>query len=408
MFGHRGSVACLIGMDQANNEGASTPPGADHWALAPSIWAFVLVAWLVGLCVLPDPRPLGAPEWAVRSVRSLADVSEPTARAIATGVLRAAGLGLIGVLLSLALARVRFRCAAPIVLALAPLLALGVKWTNYGYFPIAPQIRFIVLFAVGGGLLGLGLHRSRIALVALGLVSGGLFLWGTATGVSDDLYEGAKLTGLHVLEHADDVPAGDEGFAKLLEIAFLFAEDNSHGVDPVLPNEAAILALGVILGEERIASVGRRELDPHAAKARQVLRGRIRLRGRGDLSRHFWVSAALVVLAGAERSLSVGLTKELKDSTTGGSGFSFVDMVANKAGIRFARVATRNGASAREIQRRIAEDVNIEDFMPEIDGLPEGIRRDAFQSEYGGLGGAETRRLLAEIDTRLDARAGLR
>lgn len=83
-------------------------------------------------------------------------------------------------------------------------------------------------------------------------------------------------------------------------------------------------------------------------------------------------------------------------------------MAANKAGIRFAVAATRTEASAREVQRRIAEGVNIEDFMPEIDGLPEGLRRDDFQSEYGGLGGAETQRLLAEIDERLATRAGLR
>jgi hypothetical protein len=397
-----------IGMDQASNHDASTPRAAGPSTRAPLIWGIVLVAWLVGLCIVPDPRPLGAPEWAVRGVRSLANVSEPTARAVATGILRAAGLGLIGVLMSLALARVRLRYAAPIVLASAPLLSIVVKWINFGYVPIASQLGFIVLFAVLGGLIGLALRRSRIALVALGLISGGLFLWGTSTRVSGDLYEAAKVTGLHVLQHADDVPPGDEGFAALLEIAFLHAEDNSHGVDPVLPNQAAILALGVILGEERIASAARREVDPGTRDARQALRRRIGLRGRGDLSQHFWVSAALVVLSGAGRSLTVGLTKELKDSTPGGSGFSFVDMLANKAGIRFALVATHNETSAREVQLRIAQGVDIEDFMPEIDGLPEGIPRDDFQSQYGGLGGAESRRLLTEIDKRIETRAGLR
>jgi hypothetical protein len=397
-----------IGMDQASNHDASTPRAAGPSTRAPLIWGIVLVAWLVGLCILPDPRPLGAPEWAVRGVRSVANVSEPTARALATGILRAVGLGLIGVLMSLALARVRLRYAAPIVLASAPLLSIVVKWINFGYVPIASQLGFIVLFAVLGGLIGLALRRSRIALVALGLISGGLFLWGTSTRVSGDLYEAAKVTGLHVLQHAHDVPPGDEGFAALLEIAFLHAEDNSHGVDPVLPNQAAILALGVILGEERIASAARREVDLGTRDARQALRRRIGLRGRGDLSQHFWVSAALVVLSGAGRSLTVGLTKELKDSTPGGSGFSFVDMLANKAGIRFALVATHNEASAREVQLRIAQGVDIEDFMPEIDGLPEGIPRDDFQSQYGGLGGAESRRLLTEIDKRIETRAGLR
>ncbi len=386
----------------------ASPAFGDRPILAPWVWALVLALWLVALSVVPDPRPLGAPEWAVRAVRSLAGVSEPTARAVATSVLRAAGLGLIGVFLSLALGRVRLRYAAPIVLLAAPLLAIAVKWINFGYFPIAFQLGLIVMYAVLGALIGLALRRSRIALLMFGLLSGGLFLWGTSTRVSADLYEAAKLTGRHVLHHADDVPAGDEGFAKLLEIAFVHAEDNSHGVDPVLPNQAAILALGVILGEERIAGVARREVDAGTRDARLALRRRATLRERGDLSQHFWVSAALAVLSDPGRSLTVGLTKELKDSTPGGSGFSFVDMLANKAGIRFAVVATRSEASARELQLRIARDADIEDFMPEIDGLPEGITRDDFQAKYGGLGGTETRRLLAEIDDRIGTRAGLR
>lgn len=359
------------------------------------------MAWLIGLCVVPDPRPFGAPEWAVRGVRSLADVSEPTARAVATGILRAAGLGLVGVLLSLALARLRLRYAAPIVLVTAPLLAMVVKWINFGYAPLAMQARFIVLCAVLGALIGLALRRSRIALVSLVLILGGLFLWGTSTSVSCGLYEAAALTGMHVLENADELSVNDDAFATALQSAFLYAEDNSHGVDPVLPNQAAILALGVILGEDRVASIASRQVDPRTRDVRHALRHRASLRGRGDLSQHFWVSAALVVLSGAERSLAVGLAKELKDSTPGGSGFSFVDMVANKAGIRFAILATQTEASARQVQQRTAEGVDVDDLIPELDGLPEGISRDDFQSQYGGLGGAETRRLLAEIDQRI-------
>lgn len=366
------------------------------------IWGIMLLAWLIMLWIVPDPRPLGAPEWIVDGLRSIADISEPTTRALATGVLRATGLIIIGLLLSLTLQQVQLLYAGPIVLGSAPLLAIAVKWMNFGYFPIALQIGFIVLFAVLGGIIGLMLRRRRMVLTMLGLVVGGLFLSGVLANVSEDLYRAAKLTGLHVLQHADEVPPGDQGFVKLLEIAFLYAEDNSHGVDPVLPNQAAILALGVILGEERVASVIRRKVDPGSRDARRMLQRRIRLRERGDLSQHFWVSAALVVISGPGQSLSVGLTKELKDSAPGGSGFSFVDMLANKAGIRFALVATRSQASARWTQMRIARGISIDDVMPEIDGLPEGITRDEFHSQFGGLGGNETRRLLDEIDRRVE------
>jgi hypothetical protein len=97
----------------------------------------------------------------------------------------------------------------------------------------------------------------------------------------------------------------------------------------------------------------------------------------------------------------------MKDSTPGGSGFSFVDMAANKAGIRFASAATRNAQSARNLQLLIARGVTTDYFFPDISGLPEGLSQDTFRSEYGGLGGAGTRRLFEEIDRRLDSCKGL-
>ena len=177
------------------------------------------------------------------------------------------------------------------------------------------------------------------------ILAAGLSVWGVSTGIPDDLYEASRATAVHVLEFARDVPQGDDGFARLLEVAFAYAEDNSHGTDAVLPNRAAILALGVILGEDRVARVGGREIDPGREEERAALRQRIGIHGRTDLSQHFWVSAALTVLSDAQRSLTVGITKEMMDSSPGGSGFSFVDMAANKAGIRFAVVATRNAES---------------------------------------------------------------
>jgi hypothetical protein len=175
----------------------------------------------------------------------------------------------------------------------------------------------------------------------------------------------------------------------------------------VLPNQAAILALGVILGDDQVARVGRRELDSDRREQRAALRRRVTIHGRNDLSMHFWVSAALTVLSDERRALTVGIVKELKDSTSGGSGFSFVDMAANKAGIRFAVVATRDADSARSMQMRILQGGNAYRFVPDISNLSEGISGDQFQAEYGGLGGARTREILAEIDHRISAIAGL-
>ena len=360
-----------------------------------------LAVWFVMLCVLPDPRPLAAPEWSVHLAERLAGLSEPRARFAATALLRGAGVGLIGVLLAIALSGWKSRAAVPTLLIGAPLLALAAKRFNFGAMPIWPQLVFLLLLAFLGGLAGLALRRNWAALAALVVVSGGLAAWGASTGVCDDLYDAWQGTARHMLAVAGDVPDGDEGFLRLLQIAFAYAEDNSHGTDAVLPNRAAILALGKILGDDSVARVGGRDLDLGPADDRIALRRRILLGGRGDLSQHFWVSAALTVLSDEQRSLAVGLAKEMMDSTPGGTGFSFVDMAANSAGIRLAAVATRTSRSAHDVQTRIRQGVEVSDLLPSIRGLPEQITSDRFQTEFGGLGGPETRRLLGEIDRRI-------
>ncbi len=91
----------------------SAPRAADRRAFAPPWPVVVLLGWLVMLCLVPDPRPLGAPGWAVRGVRVLTGVSEPAARVAATIVFRAAGVGMIGILLAIPLRRMRLRASAP-------------------------------------------------------------------------------------------------------------------------------------------------------------------------------------------------------------------------------------------------------------------------------------------------------
>ena len=371
------------------------------------VWPLVLAIWCVLLCIVPDPRPLGASDWAVNAVRSILGVSEPTSRAIATIALRACGLALTGVFLSLCLKQISLKTAALVVLLLAPCLAVLCQWVNYGYFPIFVQLQLGIASAIVGALCGLAFRRSWIASGVLVVLLAGMYLWGTSTSISDDLAEDARATGEYLLANADAVPRGDEGFAKLLELAFMFAADNSHGTDAVHPNKAAILALGVILGEERVARVAKRPINIKRIKEFDALRNRITLVGRNDLARHFWVSAALAILSDEKRSMTVGIAKEMMDATEGGSGFSFDDLAADRAGTLLAVVATKNELNARNLQTRIGQGVVIADFFPGIEGLPSGLSRDEFQSQYGGLGGKVTLRLAEEIEYRLAGCKGL-
>jgi hypothetical protein len=312
----------------------------------------------------------------------------------------------IGVLLVQSFGRARLKVVVPAALVLAPLLAVLAQWINYTYFPIAQQVWFGVVSAVLGVLLGFILRRNGMAIAALVILAVGLFVWCTSTSISDDLYDAARATGLHVLETADEIPKDDPGFEKLMEVAFAFAEDNSHGRDPVLPNRAAILALGVILGEGKVAKVAKREIDLARLSQAEKLRRRITLHGRRDLSQHFWVSAGLAVLSDDAKSMTVGIAKEVMDSA-GGSGFSFVDLTADRAGTLFTVAATRNEESARAMQARIRNGVVIADFVPNPLDLPEGISSDDFQVEYGGLGGKRTKKIVEEVRRRLAACEGL-
>jgi hypothetical protein len=348
----------------------------------------------------------------VKTIKSVSGTSEPISRAIASLSLRAVAFTLLGILTSMALCRVSRRFALPLALILAPALAVLSQWINFGYFPIATQLKVSIPSAIIGALIGIALRRGRFALVMLGAivaVVAGLFVWGTLTNVSEDTDFASRQAVNHVLAHAEDIRSGNEGFADAVHLAFSFAEDNSHNGDPVQANKVAVLALGIIFGDDNIAKFTQSEIEPGWRAQFETLRQRVTLRNRSDSPRHFWVSAALVVITDEARATTVGLGKEFLDANPGGSGFSFVDLGANRAGILFALAATRDAKSASETQLLIVrEGLNADDYCPKIEDLPEGITKDQFQSVYGGIGGAITRQLRSEIDRRMSTMAVLR
>ena len=101
-----------------------------------------------------------------------------------------------------------------------------------------------------------------------------------------------------------------------------------------------------------VATVAKREISLAGIAEAKKLRSRITAYGRHDLPRHFWVSAGLAVISDSEASMAVGIAKEMMDSA-GGSGFSFIDLTADRAGTLFCIAATRDEDSARAMQRMI-------------------------------------------------------
>jgi hypothetical protein len=203
----------------------------------------------------------------------------------------------------------------------------------------------------------------------------------------------------HLLESEARRSAADRRFGASLEAAFRYARERSKDGDPRVENQAAILALGMLLGHSRVEHLVGPMMDGRDRRAAKAFDGAT-LRQREDWTQHFFVSAAISVLSARGLSDGVGIFKEELDSD-GGSGFSFGDLLADRAGTTLAVVATRDETSARAIQDRLARGYQVDDFMPVGADLPENMQEAEFKARFGGVGGAPYRRVADEIERRI-------
>jgi len=121
---------------------------------------------------------------------------------------------------------------------------------------------------------------------------------------------------------------------------------------------------------------------------------------RSDLAQHFIGSAALTASANNQVAKVVGEDKELNDAQHG-SGFSFVDLAADKAGTRFGEVATASPESARKLQLVMSNIKDYTDFMPDPRDLPEKMNEADFKSRYGSVNSDAYQALSKTIDARI-------
>ena len=193
-------------------------------------------------------------------------------------------------------------------------------------------------------------------------------------------------------------------FDTVVRSAFERAAKRSRGTNTLLENRAAILALGIALGHINLDTYVGDCWDSDARVQVYRLPRQSSLRGRADWARHFWVSAAVTLIAGDRVSDAAGLLKEELDAGDGGSGFSFGDLMADRAGTEFARLATRDATSALAIQQWVLQDTtDLNDLMPAADDLPEGLTDAEMEARFDGVGGRRYLELKSEIERRLDA-----
>ncbi|MEN3158042.1 hypothetical protein ABC502_06630 [Alkalimonas sp. NCh-2] len=165
-----------------------------------------------------------------------------------------------------------------------------------------------------------------------------------------------------------------------LNVLFIEAARRAQQGSAVAENQAALLALAVFFGTSKF------ELllgDIRSNNRYATAPPRVTLAGRLDLQQHFVYSAAIKTLTNKDIGYLAGEMKELLDANPGGSGFSFVDLLADIAGVRFAEIALGSEQSAAALQRFIvATHLTDADVLPDFRAFPEGIAYDTFREDF--------------------------
>ena len=169
--------------------------------------------------------------------------------------------------------------------------------------------------------------------------------------------------------------------AALMPPLFRTVLERGAGGDVAAENRAAIVVLAFYANGTGLAAIA-----PAAAQWPQAARRTVTLAGRDDFPKHFLISAAIAAEAGSPLADAVGLYKEVDDSR-GGSGFSFNDIGADRAGTRFGEIASQSPERARKLAQALASGVKESDFMPDVADLPEFMPEAEFKRRYGGIGG---------------------
>jgi hypothetical protein len=196
-----------------------------------------------------------------------------------------------------------------------------------------------------------------------------------------------RITGRHALRR---IPLG-EVLPPLFRLA---AARTSESGEPQAENRALLLTLTLHALGMNVS----RFIDVPQEPRRQWLF--LNVLGRHDLVQHYLVSAAVTLSAGSGLAGAMGVFKELDDSR-GGTGFSFADLLADRAGIRLAEMAAGTDQEARLMQQRMGDSLAETDFMPDIDDLPEGIMELEFKHRFRDLDSSNYRIVEAEIERRL-------
>jgi hypothetical protein len=370
-------------------------------------------AAVVLLALVIIPAPLLPPLGLTGKVQAILGVSWTTAYLAAAIGLHMALYGALGVVAAFAIGPGKTPRQRWLQLLIVPVVVVGmavlVRSLKLGYVPMLANAA-VPMAACGLGVaFGLLLRQRgwRATLVATVVLAAGM-LWAYWPGGSSELSGATAVQLRRIVDISPQLPSGDERFGVLLQTVFAPMPSTAVRLSALEHNRAAILALGIALGHERLAHYAGLERNSELVQAAVAMRaGGTTLRGREDWVRHYCLSAALAVVENSLISDAGGLLKEELDALTHGSGFSFGDLTADRAGVRFTRAATASEAAALAMQARLQKGYVVDDFFPPVSDLPEHLTVEQFRHDYGGVGTQRYRRTVRDIDTRLSRCAAL-
>ncbi|GJL76379.1 hypothetical protein [Nitrosomonas sp.] len=178
----------------------------------------------------------------------------------------------------------------------------------------------------------------------------------------------------------------------LMQMAARYSADNQAQKE----NRAAILAATLY-----IVGLPLKYLIPEAVDWPRPHNQSVTLDGRQDFAQHFIVSAAITAYADTALSDAIGLYKEIEDKRSG-SGFSFNDIAADRAGTRFGERATASQKEAVRLQQLIAQGLDDSDLMPAWTDLPEHLSKNEFRQHYGNFDTPAYHQTMEKIERRVE------
>jgi uncharacterized protein YfiM (DUF2279 family) len=185
--------------------------------------------------------------------------------------------------------------------------------------------------------------------------------------------------------------------AELLPPLMQLAAKHSINGDAKSENRAAILVTTL-----HVLGVQIKSLVPEAKKWPRPISQVVTIDKRNDFAKHFMLSAAITAYTDTVLSDAIGLYKEIEDSRSG-SGFSFNDIAADRAGTRFGERAITNQTSARQLQKLVSAGLTDVDLMPPWSDLPESMPEAEFKQRFGGIDTPAYQQMVREIEKRVAA-----